>query len=181
MKNSLYFIAILPPKEIQREVTAFKQYAAKHFQSSRALTSPPHITPIPPFGWPEAEIKTLSDSLRFFAKTEPAFYLSLQHFDTFRPRVIFVDIGPSEELVQLQEKLSRKLEQEFDLSSDRTYGFHPHMTVAFKDLKRDIFPKAWKYFENIEYERFFLAKDVTLLKHDGKRWIVQNVFLLQNK
>ncbi len=63
MASSLFFIAVLPPKEIQAEVTRFKEYAAGHFHSSRALRSPPHITLISPFQWPEERAEEMMQAL----------------------------------------------------------------------------------------------------------------------
>lgn len=54
--------------------------------------------------------------------------------------------------------------------------FSPHVTVAFRDLKRQNFRKAWIEFENQPLEFEFLASHLTLLLHDGRRWNVNVEF-----
>lgn len=172
MKNTVFFIAILPNLEIQREVTEFKNYAAQHFNSAHALKSPPHITLISPFRWDFDRLKSLKDSLQQFAKAQSPFFLSLQNFDCFDQRVIFVDVEDSKELENLQKALSLDLEKNIALNIADNRPFHPHMTVAFKDLKKEVFPKAWAYFSKIEYFRFFEVNSLVLLRHNGGAWEV---------
>ncbi|MGK7915884.1 MAG: hypothetical protein AB4038_10100 [Prochloraceae cyanobacterium] len=40
----LFFIALLPPEEIQQNVTKIQQHFAQVYSSRAALKSPPHIT-----------------------------------------------------------------------------------------------------------------------------------------
>ena len=47
--KSLYFIAIIPPEKIRREIEELKKKISVAFNTKRALNSPPHITLIPPF------------------------------------------------------------------------------------------------------------------------------------
>ena len=50
------------------------------------------------------------------------------------------------------------------------YPYHPHMTVAFRDLKKELFTLAWDEFESKQYAPSFEVNTITLLKHDGKEW-----------
>ena len=50
------------------------------------------------------------------------------------------------------------------------YPYHPHMTVAFRDLKKDVFPLAWAEFEKKEFNSAYEVNAFHLLKHDGKEW-----------
>jgi 2'-5' RNA ligase len=180
MKKGIFFIAILPDVEIQAEVTRFKEWAAKNYRSAHALRSPPHITLFPPFRWRNSEVQNLEATLREFAAGEASFYLGLKDFDCFSPRVIFVDVMESRELKNLQSRLQKKLESDLDLKNKDTRPFHPHMTIAFKDLKRGVFPEAWSYFSAQKYERFFAVKDIALLRHNGELWEIKRQFPLGN-
>lgn len=175
--QQLYFIAILPPKEIQQEVTQFKYYAAEQFQSRHALKSPPHITLQSPFKWEKGEQKRLEQIVQQFAQQQSPFSLVLRNFDSFPPRVIFVDVEKSEYLQTVQAALQQELAQQLKLYANDKHGFHPHMTVAFKDLKRSEFPNAWSYFSRQEYYRQFEVESVTLLQHTGQRWEVVQQYL----
>ncbi len=181
MKTHIYFIALIPGEEICEEVTEFKKYAARHFDSAHALKSPPHITLISPFRWNTDEEASLKTVLHAFASGQPAFSILLSHFDHFGKRVIFVNIEDNDELSKLQEKLSLELQQKLELPCDDKRPFHPHMTVAFKDLQVKVFPQAWDHFRQIEYERAFEANKIYLLRHDSQKWQTIAWFNMQLK
>jgi 2'-5' RNA ligase len=52
----------------------------------------------------------------------------------------------------------------------REKPFHPHITIAFRDLKKAIFNEAWDYYSNRLFQEEFTAESVTLLKHNGQFW-----------
>ena len=176
MTSPLFFVALLPNEAIQKEVTQFKEYAAEHFRSSRALRSPPHITLALPFRWPESRVGALCDALELFATEEKSFRLGLNNFNCFAPRVIFVDVERKFELQELQSRLTAYLQARLGLENKTHRDFSPHVTVAFKDLHRRVFPEAWAYFSRLNYEREFLADALALLQHNGKRWEVLHRF-----
>lgn len=176
MPVQLFFIALLPSQQIQKEVLAFKQYAASHFGSSRALRSPAHITLFSPFSWPLERLPELEVCLRQAAAQESAFELELKNFNCFPPRVIFVDVVPSPALHVLHRHVQQRLKDSLGLESEGRPDFHPHLTVAFKDLKRSMFPEAWAYFASIQYERRFCANELALLEHRPEGWVVVGRF-----
>jgi 2'-5' RNA ligase len=176
MEHPLWFIAVLPPPEIQEEVTAFKLQAKERFKSKHALKSPPHLTLIPPFRMQEAKLDRLHSFLTEFAASRHSFELELSGFDCFAPRVIFVDIAPSEALNDLQAHLKRELLASFELELRMRSGFHPHMTIAFKDLSRSKFEEAWSFFNRQTYERPFIVNAVFLLKYEDRRWKIHQQF-----
>jgi 2'-5' RNA ligase len=174
MPPPLYFMAILPPPPIRAEVTAFKQQARKRFHSAHALTSPPHITLTPPFRYEPARIPGLVDEASDWLESNLVpFDIQLDDFDAFPPRVIFVKIGESPPLIALQKQWSAFLDDTFGIPREER-PFHPHMTVAFKDLHRPEFPRAWAYFKNMNYQRGFTVEGVALLKHEGGKWEVES-------
>lgn len=176
--TELYFIALLPPDKIREEVTAFKQYAATNFDSKHALRSPPHITLIPPFRWPQDQQARLLDFLTRFPYQTSPFGLSLRHFDCFAPRVIFVDVIAEPKLFQLQAELATALADELNIRHKGPHGFHPHLTIAFRDLKAEVFPKAWAYFSTQSYESFFEVNALALLRHTVAGWQLDQTFPL---
>ena len=175
-KTGLFFIAVLPDFKIQDEVTTFKKYAAAYFQSQHALKSPPHITLIPPFRWELSRWNQLQESLSDFVKEQQTFHLKLKNFDCFAPRVIFVDVEEQPILNQLQKQLHMYLKEHLGLINNNRPGFHPHMTIAFKDLKKSVFPMAWAYFSAQVYERTFEVQQLHLLQHNSKRWTIKQEF-----
>ncbi|WP_080239338.1 2'-5' RNA ligase family protein [Spirosoma rigui] len=167
----LYFMALLPDPGIQAEVTRFKQAAQEHFGSSQALKSPAHITLIPPFRTDRTDFA----ALQTVAMAQNPFMVQLRHFDRFDNRVIFVDVVPASALLACQTRLADFCASQFAITPD-SRPFHPHMTVAFKDLRQAIFPDAWAYFSAQSYERTFTARGITLLVHTGQQWQVDQTF-----
>lgn len=164
MAQVLFFVALIPPVSIQDEVTAFKKQAAADFGAAHALRSPPHITLIPPFFFPEEKRKDLDRALRGFAAARAVFEVGLKNFSAFPPRVIFVAVQEDPALSACQRDLAQYLETTLALPVTDSRPYHPHMTVAFKDLDRKRFPEAWRYFSRQTYERQFQADRLVLLQ-----------------
>jgi 2'-5' RNA ligase len=59
-------------------------------------------------------------------------------------------------------------------------GFHPHVTVAFRDLKKPVFYEVKKAFENKELKGAFAYSGFSLLKLE-ERWEEHCVFSVNNK
>lgn len=172
MRAPLYFIALLPPEEIQREVTAFKQYIADHWGPRHAFTSPPHITLHPPFAWTNAQLPDLQQCLKNFAAGQRSFYLHLKNFAAFAPRVLFVHPEKSPELERLFRQLLLELEASLGISDPRHHSrpFQAHMTIAHRDVSEQDFPAIWAHFKAQTYDRIFRAEALTLLKHQSGQW-----------
>ena len=181
MSDSLFFIALLPNLEIQQEVTAFKNEAAKNFEASKALNSPPHITLQAPFRWGLRNLDVLKQSLLDFSNNQKKIFLHLDGFDCFRPKTIFVKVEPNDDLTRLQGELENYLATALGLEKRSQRNFHPHMTVAFRDLRREKFDNAWAYFSSLAYQRFFEADRLSLLQHNGKFWEIREKNLFRFK
>lgn len=165
----LYFIAIVTPDDINRQVLEWKHYMRDHFNCQVALKSPAHITLVPPFSTKkeqEPELITLLGTIQL----QP-FPVYLKNFDVFRPRVIFVHVEANDSLLQLKKKVEDTL-----LLTDRFHikkedrPFHPHITIANRDLEKADFKAAWQHFETIQYQAVFDATAISLLRHNGSLW-----------
>jgi 2'-5' RNA ligase len=167
-----YFVALLPPPDLQAQITKIKQEVWETFQSRAALKSPPHITLQPPFLWPEADIGFLRECLSKFAQRQPSVPVTLSGFGAFPPRVIYVDVARQGRLMTIQPELMDYLAENLGIVDKKAQQrrFAPHLTVAFRDLKPANFRRAWPRFEQRGFEAEFMADTLTLLKHDGIRW-----------
>lgn len=181
MSKQLFFIALLPPTEIQERVTQIKQYFAEVYDSKAALKSPPHITLQPPFNWEVARLAELKEVLDRFVREQVTFIVNLQGFAAFVPRVIYVDVERTEPLLKIQQALMAKLETELNIVHrvSKTRPFAPHMTVGFKDLSKEDFYRAWTEFKTKEFQADFQACELTLLQFDQvkqKKWLIEATF-----
>lgn len=175
--ESLFFIALLPPVDIQNEVTAIKQYFVEKYNSRHALKSPPHVTLQPPFKWSE-KLDHLEECLADFSKAYSPIPITLSGFGAFPPRVIYVNVIKTPELLTIQKELMSHLETSLNIVDkvSKRRPFSPHMTVAFRDLTRQNFRAAWLEFEQKSLEYQFTVSQLTLLVHNGQRWNIKAEF-----
>ncbi len=178
--TALYFIAIVPPSPIFEQATLLKNHFKEHYQSKASLNSPPHITVHMPFEWKEKREAELVSKLALFSKGKQRIDLQFQNFGCFSPRVIFVNVLESEVLRNFQYELHRFCKAELNIFNAhyKDLPFHPHMTLAFRDLKKLMFERAWDEFKDKEFSGSFSADHFTLLKHTGKVWELFKEFSL---
>lgn len=169
---SRYFIAILPPSPIYEEINQLKEFCKENFNTKGALNSPPHITLHMPFQWKEAKEEKLITSLASFVKTERPFEILAYGFGCFEPRVIHISIQPNLVLHHFRNRLQLFFRKELNiLNADyRGLPFHPHITIAFRDLKKSIFAKAWEEFSAKTFEASWQVRSIVLLKHEDNQW-----------
>lgn len=175
-----YFIAIIIPEPAQNEILSYKNHVAENYNSKAALRSPGHITLHMPFEWKEEKENILIDKLSAFKAAGP-FQAGLKDFGCFAPRVIFVDVVKNEALENFQKQVVIHAKKELNLfnQSESMRGFHPHVTIAFRDLKKEMFHKAWDYFKDQKYSVSFSVNSFHLLKHTGKEWLPHHRFQFQ--
>jgi 2'-5' RNA ligase len=167
--NKKYFIAILPPQRVLEQVEAFKQELLQQFNLKGALRSPAHITLHRPFEWKEEKEEQLINTLSEF-KFGSRFDIVLKDFNCFEPRVIFVDVMKNETLKELHTHLKYFAQEKLHLFNevDDMRGFHPHVTVAFRDLKKNRFNEVYTQLKARPYDATFAYKGVSLLKLNSK-------------
>ncbi|GHM99713.1 2'-5' RNA ligase [Cytophagales bacterium WSM2-2] len=169
---SRYFIAIIPPSPIEEEAMALKNHFKEKYNSKGSLNSAPHITLHMPFMWKEKNEEKLIGALKSFVTDQKMFPIALSGFGSFPPRVVFINVKPSEELNLLQSRLQKFCKSELNLfnAQYKDLPFHPHITIAFRDLKKDKFAVAWSEFREKTFEASFPVNRISLLKHDTRYW-----------
>lgn len=181
MAQDLYFIALIPPEPLRGQIQQLKLEVAEKFESSHSLNAPPHITLISPFRVSNEHLSGLQSILEVYAQGHQSFEVHLKDFATFPPRVIFIDVKTSDTLQQFQNKLENMIRAEDAFGYNYTERpFHPHVTLAFKDLSKENFYKAWDEFKDRNMEETFLADHLYLLKHNGEIWEVFSEYSLDN-
>ena len=176
-KHPLFFIALLPPEDLQREITAFKNHIADTWGVRHALKSPPHITLQPPFVWPENELASLKKCLVDFAAHQTPFSIDIQNFGAFPPRVIFVKPLKNRFLGQIFQNLSTVLKRDLSFDDPRNRRpFYPHITIAHRDLAERDFPEVWAFFQEKVFERKFETDTLTLLRNVQGKWEIEAQF-----
>lgn len=178
--HGLYFIAIIPPDPLYADAQRWKEHFAIEYASKASLNSPPHITLHMPFKCKIAKESSLMDALSKVGGQSNSFDLKIHGFDAFAPRIIFMKIIEELLLRQLHGNIQQVMKTQFNIfnADYRNHPFHPHLTLAFRDLKKSNFELAWSEFESKPYKGKFLVDQFWLLKHDGKRWQKMKSFSL---
>lgn len=168
----MYFIAIVPPEPIYGQVMNYKKWFAEQHNSKAALKSPPHITLHMPFRIKEEKEALLNDVLQKCGEQQQQFEIELDGFGQFNERTVFIDVEHTDALHGLFKAIMRAMKVNFNIfnADYKNRGYNPHMTLAFRDLKRDEFKRAWPDFKDKNYQQRFTATAFTLLKHNGKSW-----------
>ena len=169
-----FFIALVPPEELQAVVQGIKGHFAEHYGSHKAFNSPPHITLQPPFDWPNDDVDELTDGIRRFAANRERVAIALRNFGAFPPRVIYVDVLQTQALMALQQAISALMDSHYGVTDRRYPHFCPHMTVAFRDLTKSAFNQAWPKFQAKSFTADFTACRITLLRHNAQWQIYQH-------
>ncbi len=144
-----------------------------HFNCLVALRSPAHITLVPPF-WMNDDLENkLEDAISQFSRHQVPFEINLKNFAAFKPRVIYADVLSAPYLQTLHDQL-----HEYLIASDlfpikkEDHPFHPHVTIAARDLHKKAFYAAWVTFRKESYNASCRIIGISLLKHNQKNWDV---------
>jgi 2'-5' RNA ligase len=174
-----FFIALMPPIAIQEHISQIKLHLQNNYNSRGALKSPPHVTLKPTFEWLAADLPRLEQSLKEFAANRCPIPITLSGFGAFAPRVIYVDVVKSPELLDIQRDLMTFVGENLGIVDpvSQTRLFVPHMTVGFRDLTEQNFEAAWLEFKGRSIFFEFTASSLILLIHDGNQWNVATEFL----
>jgi len=179
-ERQLYFIAIIPPEPIYGDAMQYKELFATSYNSKAALKSPPHITLHMPFRLKEAKEPQLIKVLRKLTESIDPFEIVLDGFSQFNQRTIFIDVAANDPLHDLFKAIMKSMKINLNIfnADYKNKGYNPHLTLAFRDLKKEAFKDAWAYFQSKSYHQQFQVKDFALLKHNGKNWDIHKVMSL---
>jgi 2'-5' RNA ligase len=170
---NMYFIALVLPTEINEHILKWKLFMKEHFNSSVALRSPAHITLVPPF-WMASDLEDkLEESMTQFSNHQLRFEVHLKNFAAFKPMAIYVNVLSTPALQTLRDQLHEYLiVQNLIPIKKEERAFHPHVTIATRDLHKKAFYEAWETFKTKNYEALAMIKGISLLKHNQKNWDV---------
>lgn len=171
-KRKMYFIAVVLPFHLNELIQEHKTWMQEKYGCKVGLKSPAHITIAPPFWMEETKEKALFHDMETIAQQLPAFSLATANFSAFKPRTIFVAVQHSEPLHTLKQCSDQYFRYTDYKMKRENRAFHPHITIATRDLHKKDFAEAWPYFEKKEFIETFNAEGLSLLKHNGRSWDV---------
>ncbi|MFL5808289.1 MAG: 2'-5' RNA ligase family protein [Flavisolibacter sp.] len=170
---TMYFIAHVLPSNLNEDVLAYKKLMLEKYGCNVALKSPAHITLIPPCWMEDEKEQQLKNDLDKLSVEINQFQITTEKFSAFKPRTIFIAPETNEDLQNLKKKLDSFFIQHdsYKFETD-SRPFHPHITIATRDLHKKDFAEAWQYFENKKFIAEWKAEGISLLRHNKKNWDV---------
>lgn len=178
---SLYLIGVLPPEQLSEEIEEIRQELSERFNIYAALKPPVHITLFRPLKLDEKLEKHLVKLLKPIGYNHYPFSQDLLNFDCFNIQTAFITAVKSSPLNDLQKEISGVINKNKidvkDVKGNTT--FHPHITVAYRDIPPEVFPLLWNELKNRKFKRSFMVDKFHLLKHNRKKWMPFEEFQLQ--
>lgn len=164
---SLWFLAILPPDDVAGRVRAVQQEIADRFGPRKILKIPVHVTLEAPFRLDDANAARMTEHLRDFFAKQPAFSVELRNFGTFRQSVVFIEVVPNLELLELHNRTSAFLREEHAYIHERPWqqGYTPHVTIANRDVTPHAHRGIWAEFNTRRFYAKFAVTEIHLLHH----------------
>ena len=171
--HNMYYVAIVCPTDINEKVQQYKQWMKDRFGCLVAMKSPAHITLIPPFWFADDREIELMKAVQSFINDSPIQKIELDGFSHFGKRVLYVHTKDN----YLLSEIKRRAEQHFiekigNAIKKDDRPFHPHITIANRDLKPSDFEKAWDHFSTKEFKESFITQAIFLLRLSPGKWNV---------
>ena len=181
-KENLYFMALIPKRELREKINVFKQDFANRFNSCKALKVYPHITLKAPFKCVENAHKELVQWFNQLHIPQKPFSIVLKNFGAFensRSPVVYINPMHSKELQFMQKEIIASFSSLFPGDLNKVdVDFHPHVTVAYRDLEPAMFEKAWKEYKLKSFNEEFEVDAFYLLQHDSQNWNIIATYTL---
>lgn len=151
------------------------------FNNFKAKSSklPAHFTIKAPFEY-DKDITDLNETLEDFCKNEKAQPFSIDGYDHFDSRVVYMKVNMSKEAKDLHDRLIDKMDGihyiEFDKKDGKDKTFH--LTLASKNL-RPIYHKVWEYVQKYPCEFQCSFDNITVYKWEEGTWKVYKEFVFK--
>lgn len=172
MEKTLWFVAVLLPDEAVAAVRRVQQEIAETCGPRRAMRLVPHITIEPPFRLADSQTPRLLETLERFFSSQPQFDLVLKDFGYFRDDVIFVQVAPCLELLELHARLSNYLRNDSGIISGPPMreGYTPHLTLANRDVTPRQHAAILRLLSGRRFHAAFSVHEICLMRHNQDSW-----------
>ncbi len=178
--SSLYYLCLVCPDPAASAVRAYQEWMLSHHGCKAALKSPPHITLVPPFRWPEEHASMLKQVLSGFRFSLPSLEIHCNQFGHFGERVLYIRIAENPALSRLASSLGAYLEEKTEgRVTAPLRAFTPHITIATRDMSAPVFRAAWAHFSSREFSASFAIRHFSLMRWDAGQWLIAERFAFQ--
>lgn len=174
-----FFVALMLPPEVEDYANRVIAELGDRYRT-RTAKAAPHITLQAPFRWPHEPdaLNTLSTELKAIAAQQPPVPIILDGFSAFQPRVLYINVAKTPELLSLQSALAAHL-QPLNIIDPKakSRSFSPHVTVASRNLSPGLFRRIWADLRERPAHFEFTCDRLTLLIYRD-RWHRHSEYIL---
>lgn len=169
----MYFIALVLPSYLNEKVLKYKQMMLDKYNCNVGLKSPAHITLVPPFWMEDEKEQQLFSDIDSLSVHLNSFSISTKNFSAFKPKTIFIAVAPNEQLNEAKKATDEVFKNNsfYNMKID-TRPFHPHITIATRDLFKKSFFEIWPWFAERKFEEEWICEGISILRHNKKNWDV---------
>ncbi|RYF84849.1 MAG: hypothetical protein EON98_08095, partial [Chitinophagaceae bacterium] len=111
-------------------------------------------------------------ALELISSLTISFLITTNNFSAFKPRTLFIAVAENESLNMLKKASDQSFRHSDYKMKIENWPFHPHITIATRDLHKKDFVEAWPMFEGKIFLEEFEASRLSLLRHNGRHWDV---------
>jgi len=151
------------------------------FEKFKAKSSklPAHFTIKAPFEY-EGEISELVGMLKEFSETAKAEAFTIDGYDHFDDRVIYMKVNMSKEAKDVHDKLIDNMSKIAYIYFDKKDGKNKifHITLASKKLK-PLYNRVWDYVQQYPCEFKCLFDNVTIYRWEEETWKLYREFIFK--
>jgi|GEM_PF-951451 len=177
--KQLFMLAIEPPADLAARIDAIRQEFAARYRCSAGLRPQVHLTLYPPFRINRIEAEVVAGKLAGWAATQQPFTLSIPGFDCFRRNgVLFLALRDTERLNMVYQETVRIIDPHV-LPQDRNRPFHPHITIAKRDIPKSRLREALDEYLPRHFSETFTVDRLFFWRHNGSSWKTMEELLFQ--
>ena len=171
--SGIYLLAIIPPHELSREIHQIRLFCSEKFGVLKALKPPVHISMYRPFRLEEEFEDNFILMIQSAIAEQEVFEQEIENFEAFNTHAIVLRALLNPGILKLYSIISTIMKEKgIDKHPTDIFPFRPHLTIAYRDIKPEIFPLMWEDYKDRKYIAGFKADHLSLLKHDGNQWLV---------
>jgi len=168
--ESLFLVCLIPPADIVKDVDEIRKFISEKFNVHESLKRPAHITLYDPL-----KLTSLNQENIFFQTLQNLAYFDpfkqvLKNFGSFNEHTFYIDVEQNENIMQLKKAIDSALKPLKLLNTKNHLKFTPHLTLAFKDVRPEVFRAINIMFKDKRFKREFIVSGFSVYKHIDKRW-----------
>lgn len=185
-KTIRFIIITTPPEQISRELTGLIEKLADIGKTKAARQYPPHITLRTGVLVPEPELNFFFKDFKKVTDELSAFHIETKGIDI----ITYNDNGAVRYLVyyrikenpELRHTNKRLLTYSLYKKSNKT-GFHPHLSLAYKDIDESGLNRIKSYLKYNNHRRDYswLCDNIGFYYENSGKWQPYHVFTLKDQ